>query len=322
MPDLSVIICTHNPKADYLRRVLDALKSQTLPKDQWELLLIDNACSEPLEKVWDMAWHPQARHIREIELGLTPARLRGIKESHGKLLVFVDDDNVLDASYLENAIAIGGAWPILGVWGGQVEPEFETAPEEWTKQYWHLLALKAVPHDRWANFPSVETFPVGAGMCVRKSVGLEYKSELSANSKRRLLDRRGQALTSGGDMDIFLTACQAGFGTGVFARLKLKHLIPLARLEENYLVRLVEGVSYSTRAMDHLNSPGVVAGRLEPRLKRWLKKIKNRIGELFLDGRERRFHHAALRGWAMADVDFAKQATAVSQGNSHFRLPQ
>src|ERR1022692_4717847 len=97
----SVIICTHNPRPDYLRRTLDALKAQTLPKEQWELLLIDNASKEPLADTWDLSWHPQARHIREEALGLTRARLCGISQSKGELLVFVDDDNVLSADYLE-----------------------------------------------------------------------------------------------------------------------------------------------------------------------------------------------------------------------------
>src|SRR5438045_2554303 len=90
MSDISVVICTHNPRPDYLRRVLEALRNQTLPKKQWELLLIDNASSEPVAGNWDLKWHPNARHIGEYELGLTPARLRGIKESCGELLVFVD----------------------------------------------------------------------------------------------------------------------------------------------------------------------------------------------------------------------------------------
>ena len=37
---LSVIICTHNPRSDYLRRVLKALSEQTLLKERWEMLLI------------------------------------------------------------------------------------------------------------------------------------------------------------------------------------------------------------------------------------------------------------------------------------------
>lgn len=36
MSRLSVIICTHNPKAEYLQRVLDGLAAQTLPMSQWD----------------------------------------------------------------------------------------------------------------------------------------------------------------------------------------------------------------------------------------------------------------------------------------------
>ena len=88
---VSVILCTHNPRADYLSRVLASLRGRTLPAEQWELLLIDNASEQPLAEIRDISWHPRGRHISE--LGLTLARLRGIQESDGGLLVFVDDDN-------------------------------------------------------------------------------------------------------------------------------------------------------------------------------------------------------------------------------------
>jgi hypothetical protein len=45
---LSVILCTHNPRPDYLSRVLASLRGQTLPAEQWEFLLIDNASRQPL----------------------------------------------------------------------------------------------------------------------------------------------------------------------------------------------------------------------------------------------------------------------------------
>ena len=48
--NLSVVICTHNQRKDYLQRTLEALKAQTLPPAQWELLLIDNASDEKLSK--------------------------------------------------------------------------------------------------------------------------------------------------------------------------------------------------------------------------------------------------------------------------------
>src|SRR5271154_2574199 len=173
---ISVIICTHNPRPDYLRRVLDALKAQTLPKEQWELLLIDNASNEPLETVWDLSWHPHSRHVREDELGLTPARLRGIKEATGGLLVFADDDNVLDPDYLQLARGISNRLPHIGVWGGQIVAVFETPPPDWARNYQHLLACREFKQDRWSNIPTEnESLPCGAGLCVRREVALAYR---------------------------------------------------------------------------------------------------------------------------------------------------
>ena len=97
MAFVSVIICTHNPRPDAFRRVLDSLAAQTLPKAQWELLLVDNASDDRLEPRWPLSWHSNARHVREDQLGLTAARLRGIRESRGDVLIYVDDDNVLAA---------------------------------------------------------------------------------------------------------------------------------------------------------------------------------------------------------------------------------
>ena len=95
MVDATIIICTHNPRPHYLDRVLAALRNQSLPYRQWELLLIDNASEPALAPRWDILWHPNARHIRESELGLAVARRHGIMEAAGDLLIFVDDDNIL-----------------------------------------------------------------------------------------------------------------------------------------------------------------------------------------------------------------------------------
>ena len=103
---ISVIICTHNPRPNYLRRVLDALRRQTLPMDQWEVLIIDNASRGRLTAAtWDLSWHPRARIVREEEIGLSVARMRGMKEAAADILVFVDDDNVLDPDYLMQLLA-------------------------------------------------------------------------------------------------------------------------------------------------------------------------------------------------------------------------
>src|SRR5438105_4276456 len=133
---ISVVICTHNPRANYLGQCLDALRSQTLTQASWELLLVDNRSKEAVSECGDLSWHPSARIIREDKLGLTPARLRAICETTGDLLVFVDDDNVLDNDFLQIALDAAQERPFLGSWSGQCRPKFEEPPPECTRRYW------------------------------------------------------------------------------------------------------------------------------------------------------------------------------------------
>lgn len=295
-PKLSVIICTHNPRRDYLNRVLESLKSQTLPVEEWELLLIDNASNQRLAAEIDLSWQINARHIREEKLGLTPARLCGIQEAKAETLVFVDDDNVLDTDYLEVALQISETWSVLGAWGGQARPEFEETPPEWTKSYWHILAICEFDHDKWSNSPHInETTPSGAGMCIRKVVAKKYAELVDKDPQRAKLDRKGKQLMSGGDSDLALTSCELGLGTGKFVDLKLTHLIPKQRLQEEYIVRLVEGIMKSATIVNYLRGkmPEMPGQSLEKKLIEYYKYWRT-------PHRERRFYQAYKRGISLA----------------------
>jgi glycosyltransferase involved in cell wall biosynthesis len=249
--DASVIICAHNPRPHYLHRVLEGLRNQALPSERWELLLIDNGSKEPLtSKSLNLVWHPHSRVIREEQLGLSSARLRGMQEATADLLIFVDDDNVLDPDYLSRAIRIKREWPVLGVWGsGATFPEFEVEPAENVRDYLYMLALRDVNSARWSNvIPCVGARPWGAGQCVRARVAIAYR-EYVANSPIKLNDRRGAELSSGGDVEICFVACSLGLGVGIFPELKLTHLIPKERVKEDYLVKLAEGIGTSAQLL-------------------------------------------------------------------------
>jgi glycosyltransferase involved in cell wall biosynthesis len=295
--NLSVIICAHNPRADYLRRVLDALNAQALRKEQWELLLIDNASTEPLSRVWDLSWHPQARHLRENEPGLTPARLRGIQESKGALLVFVDDDNVLESDYLTLAAEMADDWPMLGAWAGEALPEFEIEPAAELSPYINMMASSPddgkFGKDIWSNIRGTAATPSGTGMCVRRAVATEYFKLATQDENRRRLDRCGQSLVSGGDTDMAFTACELGLGTGFFHKLKLTHLIPSHRVTLNYLLRLKEAMSYSAVIVDSFRNP--YAGQVSAR--RWLI---DSLRAWTSRGIQRKFNLATLRGQSAA----------------------
>jgi len=293
---LSIITCAHNPRPDYLERVIDGLKDQRLDKEHCEYLLVDNASQQPLSRQIDLSWHPNARHVREEKLGLTHARLRGIRESAGEILVFVDDDNVLDADYLAEVIRIAGDWPMLGAFSGQVRASFEETPPEWTRPYWRRLAINEFDRDSWSNVPCLDqTTPNGAGLCVRRRVATEYLA-YHANGKRKVvLDRMGPSLLSAGDLDLAATACDLGLGNGLFTSLRLTHLIPKERLSEPYLLNLLEAQVLSARLLESFRSNGDA----EPK-----KKLKTIIADqlrpLFMNSRERRFFRAVRSGERIA----------------------
>jgi glycosyltransferase involved in cell wall biosynthesis len=241
MNKLTVIICSYNPRPAYLDRALESLRNQNLPKEQWELLLIDNASRSPLAKVWDLSWHPHGRHILENELGLSAARQRGMKEAASDLLVFVDDDNVLDPNYLSEVLQIKAEWPRLGVWGsGAIVPEFEIQPAEQVKRFTGYLALREVPKARWSNLVFAETIPLGAGLCVRASVADAYR-RMNNESAISISGRRGKELLGGEDFEISYVACHLGLGIGVFPELRLTHLISKERVSPKYLLKICEG---------------------------------------------------------------------------------
>jgi glycosyltransferase involved in cell wall biosynthesis len=296
-PSISVIICTHNPKPIYFDRVLDALKSQTLPVAQWELIVVDNASIEPVCKKNNISWHPHGYHLREEKLGLTPARLCGIKSAQSEVLVFVDDDNILEVGYLENVLKIANQWPMLGAWGGQAVAEFEEQPPEWTKPFWCKLAIREFDQDKWSNLiHQDETTPYGAGLCVRKTVAQKYTELVQQDPKRNKLGRTGKALTACEDIDLAYTACDLGFGTGIFSALKLTHIIPPNRLQEEYLLRLTEGLSYSGAILESFRGKA-------PLNYSWKAKLLDYCRNLFLDPRERRFKAAFFRGLNLANQE-------------------
>jgi glycosyltransferase involved in cell wall biosynthesis len=290
IPNISVLICSHNPRRDFLQQTLNALQVQSLAKEHWELLLVDNSSNQPLSGYWDISWHPNARHIHENELGLTPARLRGISESCAELIIFVDDDNVLDSKYLEKALEIEKTWPQLGTWGGSITGGFEETPEEWTKRYWNWLAIRELKNDLWSNVISESAaLPYGAGMCIRREVADYYCKQARASRVGLKLDRSGESLWGGGDADMSYTAIEMGYGNGVFKSLNMMHLMPKERLSESYLLKLIQDMTCSHHVLNYRRG-------IRPPSTSRSQELLARYQRFFISPRERRILDARKKG--------------------------
>jgi glycosyltransferase involved in cell wall biosynthesis len=254
MPAVSVAVCTHNPRLDHLARTLEALRAQTLPQDDWELLVVDNASHARVAAACSLAWHPRARHVREERLGLTPARLRAIDETTGDLVIFVDDDNLLSPDFLTAARSIHARHPDVPVFGaGTIEPDFEVAPPPQLRPLLQMLALRTVAEARWSNNPRDHaSIPWGAGLCVSRRVAVRYRQFVDRVGAAGVLDRQGEALFSGGDDLLSWLAASLGARFGIVPELRVTHLIAAGRLTEPYFLKLIHDQAFSGRVLHYL----------------------------------------------------------------------
>jgi glycosyltransferase involved in cell wall biosynthesis len=289
MADISVILCTHNPRENYLRRTLEALRAQTLAIKQWELLILDNASNPAIETLIDITGHQNARILLESELGKNAALSRGILHSSGALVIIVDDDNVLDPDYLTNALEIYEDYPFLGAFGGSVEAESEVDPPLSILPYLEGLAIRRIEEDHWSNAKKwSEATPFGAGMCVRREVAELYFERVQSDKIRFTLGRRGASLGAGEDTDMAWTSFSLNKGTGCFARLRLTHLIPKDRLTESYVERLYTGLGYADEilAHEHTNSLENYNDTAWDTVRYWCRYIRaSRFGRKILKAR-------------------------------------
>jgi glycosyltransferase involved in cell wall biosynthesis len=228
--------------------VLRALDDQSLSKDRWELIVVDSASDDLVSDAHDLSWHPRGRCVRVAIAGLMVARLRGIAESAGELIVFVDDDNLLAPDYLEQALVVQERHQYLSVFGsGNLTPEFEIEPPAYLRPHLRKLSLRTVPAPSWSNNPEDHySLPWGAGLCVRRSAVEAFVDLVERLDITSLVGRNGRQLYSGDD-DLFAwAAASAQRGFGIFPDLRVTHLIPATRLSKTYMLRLCEDHRFSS----------------------------------------------------------------------------
>lgn len=91
---LSVIIPTFN-RAEVLRRLLNLLSVQTLPKSEFEVIVIDDGSQDDTPRLlaeFAESGQLQLRFESQKNAGQGPARNRGLELARGRLVLFLGDD--------------------------------------------------------------------------------------------------------------------------------------------------------------------------------------------------------------------------------------
>lgn len=107
-PTISVIIPSYKP-GEYIWQCLNSLVAQTLPKKQFEIILVLNGCCEPWKsQIQDyIGSKMQGMDVKFIQTdtpGVSNARNIALDSAQGEYITFIDDDDYVSPKYLEDLL--------------------------------------------------------------------------------------------------------------------------------------------------------------------------------------------------------------------------
>jgi len=248
---VSVIICCYN-SAERLPQTLKHIAQQEIRSDiKCELVIVDNASTDATANVANTEWEALKvadiafKIVKEPKAGLSNARKKGIDESNYEYLVFCDDDNWLEPDYLQLVFSHFEQHESVAILGGCATAVFDdtTILPVWFNKFCGSYATG--PQATESN-NSVDVV-YGAGMAIRKSV---IQSPAYQELPNILSDREGKNLTAGGDSELCFKARLLGYKIAYWDRLKLKHYIPVERLNWEYFKKLNKGFAHSFVPLD------------------------------------------------------------------------
>lgn len=242
---LSVIICTYN-REKYIRPLLESLAANTLEKDQYEIVLVDNNCTDNTQQVCQQYTKEHAdvmfRYVVEAEQGLSAAKNKGLQEAKGDIIVYVDDDALVDTHYLKDYADWFERHPETMAAGGPIQPMYEEGEEPtWMTPYTRALLTAWMDYgDKVREYPKGR-YPGGGNAAYRKEVFNQVGLFNTA------LGRKGGNLMGSEEKDIFAKMHRLGMQVLYLPWPVLHHSIPTLKLEEDYFNRLTLQIGKSER---------------------------------------------------------------------------
>ena len=278
----TVAICTWN-RCESLRRTLARMCRMRIPPTlEWELIVVNNNCTDATDEVIDaLGGRLPVRRVFEPKQGLSNARNAAISAAHGDLIVFTDDDVLVEPGWLAAYVDAAGRWPEAAYFGGVIEPEFECEPPEWVKAnlqlFRNMFGVRDFgPQER--EFRGGEA-PFGGNMAFRLQVLRRWQFDPN-------FGRSGNGRIMADETAVFGHLSENG-STGIWLpEAKLKHFVPRQSFSRKYIWDYFYGQGRTSIRLHGTNSArrlwGVPRYQLRQfctaRLRAWLLQCYNKKG--------------------------------------------
>lgn len=241
--ELSLIISTYN-NATSLIRTLQSVAEQDAEKSLWECIVVNNNSTDDtksrVEEFINSHNDINLRLIDEPQQGLSHARNKGIAESQGNIIAFIDDDETINKGFISAYIdlfnnhgAFAGA--------GAIEVRYDKARPKWMSHYTEKMIGNPINLGNKITTITSTITPAGGNMAFNREIFTLYGGFDTE------LGRKGSQLLGGEENELYDRLRNLGERVYYAPNAIVYHHIAEHKLTSEYFDKLAYGVGVSKR---------------------------------------------------------------------------
>lgn len=266
----SIVICTYN-RANYLGQTLMSIAGQDFPFTNFEVLVVDNNSLDDTEeavRVFISTYpHIQMRYMREMNQGVSYCRNLGVSEARGEYIVFIDDDETVDNTFLTMLHSFFKSNPEAKLCAEPVFPLYNSERPRWLSPYTERLLTGAYYKGNKIKKVKPKDYPGTGHATFKRDLFTKY------GGFKTDLGRKGSSLMGGEDKDFFLRLIENGIDCYYVPTAIVSHYIPDEKLTARHFRSLTYAIGKTERLRTLSISSEAYTNRLLSEALKWLASI-------------------------------------------------
>ncbi len=239
VPEISIVICTYN-RALYLPQALESLYHQTVEKNRYEVIVVNNNSTDETASVCktfiDNHSDGHFIYLNELNQGASFARNTGAAIAKAPLLCFMDDDAIAYPNYLELIIDFFKTYPDAGGLGGRIIPRYIPSEPKWMSHFVSSL-VGNFDYSKSVCVFSPNKYPLESNMIIKLA---DFHAVHGFNTA--LPGVKGTLRIGGEGKEFFLKLKALGKTIYYHPDIIVEHVVETQKLTAEYMYRVASGI--------------------------------------------------------------------------------